>query len=73
MTTTTVLGLALDDWFWLALLLLPPLLGPLAWWLGADTRASGGWDEGWDDGRGWDGPPPRPDRPARRERATARR
>ncbi|NAZ85772.1 hypothetical protein [Kineococcus indalonis] len=26
-----------------ALLVLPPLLGPLAWFFGADSRASNGW------------------------------
>ena len=34
------------DWFWLIVLVVPPLLGPLAWFFGADSRASGGWSRG---------------------------
>ncbi|WP_432490815.1 hypothetical protein [Kineococcus gypseus] len=48
------------DWFWIAVLLVPPLLGPLAWFFGADSRAAGGWTAGSFDAS------PRPDRPSRR-------
>ncbi|WP_432571809.1 hypothetical protein [Kineococcus sp. SYSU DK005] len=49
-----------SDWFWLAVLLVPPLLGPLAWFFGADTRAGGGWTAASFDEA------PRPDRARRR-------